>query len=134
MYKTLRSLKVERNGKIVMLPPGAEIPEAATFRNVKSWINRGWITDEDGSISAQHRHAAAKVSVSVAKAAPKAEPTPEPVAKEAEPKEIDPEDLASALAEMSKRELNTFAKEQELNPKDYETRGELEIALLELDD
>ena len=127
MYRALRSLKVQKaDGTMSKRQPGDPVPEAATFRNLKSWINRGWITDEDGSTPPEHRAVAEKVLEPAPE--PKAEPTPEPVAKEAEP-----EDLASELASLSKRDLNALAKEQDLNPKDYESREDLEVALKELD-
>lgn len=45
-----KSMKVQRKGQIVQLKPGDEVPEAASWTNVKRYVDLGRIEVVDGSV------------------------------------------------------------------------------------
>lgn len=67
MYIALRAFRsIDESGKSRLVKPGEEVPEAKTWKNTSRYVDRGWITDADGMVTADWaKHAAVLANVKV---------------------------------------------------------------------
>ena len=123
MYRALRTFKVQGDDGVMRLAkPGDLVPEAAGWRKVQSYINRGWIERSGQAPQNSAPSGDATVAIKNASAAPSPEPEPavEPATEAESPlePEAEPEKLPSKskLGGMAKSELQAMAEDMGLNP------------------
>lgn len=127
MYIALKSFKVQNEaGETRIVKPGDEIPEALSWRNAKSYVDRDWMHWDDGSappvrVPQRVRHAP-PASVEIEKPSPASAPASAPAHEDATDDATDdaPDDgdqySEKELNAMLKAELQEIAEVMEIDP------------------
>ena len=106
MYEVLKSMKVQdADGNIRIAKPGEDVPEADTWRNRRSWIDRGFIKLKAGTTSPPPPNTAKPVRPATP---PKPEPKPEETA------DTEESYTESQLLKMSKGEVQVALRDETL--------------------
>ena len=110
VYKALRAMSVPaEGGGTRQVKPGDPVPEAANWKRLRAWIERGWITDEDGYKIDPFSGKPSQRVIGKPKAAPAKAPEPPPAPAPMEEPEEDGPLTEAELLKLSKGELKAAA-------------------------